>query len=78
MRTVEIPREASATRLAAFTAIHEGRLVSLDVLGAEIGAQPAVVNLPLLGVSADRINHDATIAVSVMLSSTSHFTRRRA
>jgi len=38
MQTVEIPREAWAQTLNEFTAIHEGWLVSLDVLGADIGA----------------------------------------
>jgi hypothetical protein len=75
MRTVEIPREAWAQRLNEFTAIHEGWLVSLDVLGPEIGAQPEIVNQRLLGVSTDRVDHDGTIVVSVMLSPTDHFTR---
>ena len=74
MRTVEIPREAWVEQLNEFTAIHEGWLVSLDVLGPEIGAQPEIINLPLLGVSADRIDHDRAIAVSVMVSATGHFT----
>lgn len=73
MRTVEIPHEAWAQRLNDFTAIHEGWLVSLDVLGPEIGAQPEIVNQPLLGVSADRVDHDGTIVVSVMLSPSGHF-----
>ena len=74
MRTVEIPRETWVEQLNEFTAIHEGWLVSLDVLGPEIGAQPEIINLPLLGVSADRADHDRAIAVSVMLSATEHFT----
>jgi hypothetical protein len=74
MRTVEIPREAWVEQLNEFTAIHEGWLVSLDVVGPEIGAQPEIINLPLLGVSADRIDHDRAIAVSVMVSATGHFT----
>ena len=74
MQTFEIPREAWVHRLNEFTAIHEGWLVSLDVLGPEIGAQPEIDNLPLLGVSADRVDHDGTIAVSVARSATEHFT----
>lgn len=68
MRTVDIPREAWAQRLNEFTAIHEGWLVSLDVLAREIGAQPEVDNRPLLGVSADRVDHDDTITISVARS----------
>lgn len=74
MQTVEIPREAWGQRLNEFTAVHEGWLVSLDVLAMEIGAQPEIRNLPLLGVSADRIDDDATIAVSVARSATDHLT----
>ena len=73
MRMVDIPRDEWAQRLNEFTAIHEGWLVSLDVLGPAIGGQREVRNLPLLGVSADRIDHDATIAVSVARSATEHF-----
>jgi hypothetical protein len=74
MQTLEIPREAWAHRLNEFTTIHEGWLVSLDVLGPEIGAQPQIDNLPLLGVSTDRVDHDGTIAVSVERSATEHLT----
>lgn len=74
MQTLEIPRGAWAHRLNEFTTIHEGWLVSLDVLGPEIGAQPQIDNLPLLGISADRVDHDGTIAVSVARSATEHLT----
>ncbi len=74
MRTVDIPREAWVHKLNEFTAIHEGRLVSLDVLGPEIGAPTGNRQLHPLGVSADRIDHDGTIAVSVVRSATEHLT----
>ena len=74
MQTVEIPREAWVYRLNEFTSIHEGWLVSLDILGPELGVQPEIDNLPLLGVSADRVNHDGTIVVSVARSASEHFT----
>lgn len=72
-RTVEIPAAAWAQTLNEFTAIHEGWLVSLDVLGPEIGAQPEINNLPL-GVSADRIDHDGTIIISAARSVGEHIT----
>lgn len=75
MQTVEIPREAWVHKLNEFARIHEGWLVSLDVLAGDLGAQPQVNNLPLLGVSADRIDHDGTITVSVARSAREHFTR---
>jgi hypothetical protein len=74
VQTIEIPREAWADRLNEFTTIHEGWLVSLDVLGIELGAQLEIDNLPLLGISADPINHDGTIAVSVARSASEHMT----
>jgi Family of unknown function (DUF5335) len=74
MRTIEIPREAWVQQLNEFSVVHDGWLVSLEVMGPEIGAQPEITNLPLLGVSADRIDRDATMTVSVARSSTDHVT----
>ena len=74
MQTVEIPREAWAQTLNEFTAIHEGWLVSLDVLGPTIGAQPEINNLPLLGVSADRADRDGTMMISAARSVGDHIT----
>ena len=73
MRTLEIPPEAWADRLGEFTAMHEGWLVSLDVLG-DLGAQTVIDNLPLLGVSTDRVEHNRTIVISVARSASEHFT----
>ena len=74
MQTVEIPRRDWAQRLNEFTAIHEGWLISMEVLGADLGAQPAIENLPLLGVSADRPDHDGAVAISVARSTAEYFT----
>jgi hypothetical protein len=71
MRTFEIPREAWAQTLKEFTASHEGWLVSLDVLGPEIGAQLEINNLPLRGVSADRADD---IVISAVPSVGEHIT----
>ena len=64
MQTVEIPAEAWTKTLDEFSALHEGWLVSLDVLEETIGAQHAVDNLPLLGVSADRADGASAITIS--------------
>jgi hypothetical protein len=74
MRTIEIPRNTWVEWLDAFSIAHEGWLVSLAVFGPELGAQPEIVNLPLIGVSADRIDDDATVSVSVARSVEQHFT----
>ena len=71
---MELPRATWVDRLNAFTIAHEGWIVSLEVFGPEIGAQPEIVNLPLIGVSADRVDHDGTIAVSVAQSGVGHLT----
>lgn len=72
MQTVEIPRDAWISALDEFSAIHESWLVSLDVIGPDIGAQPEIANLPLLGVSADRA--EGTITVSAARSAAEHVT----
>ena len=48
--------------------------MSLEIFGPALGAQPEIDNMPLLGVSADRVNHDGAIAISVARSAVDHFT----
>ena len=74
MQTMKIPPEAWVRRLNEFTKIHEEWVVSLDVVGPDLGAQPQIDSLPLIGVSADRVNHDGTIAVSVAQPAGGHLT----
>lgn len=74
MQTMEIAPKAWVQRLNEFTRVHDGQVVSIDVLGPEIGAQPQIANLPLIGISADRVNHDGTIVVSVARPDGGHFT----
>ena len=74
MPILEIPRSQWSSRLNEFTAIHEGWLVSLDVLAPDLGAQPAFENLPLLGIAADSLNDDGTVSVSVVRMTGEHFT----
>jgi hypothetical protein len=75
MPTIELPREGWVEQLNAFTTAHEGWTASLEVFGFETGQQPAIVNLPLIGVSADRVDHDGTVAISVARSAVEHLTR---
>jgi hypothetical protein len=74
MQTIEIPRDTWMRRLNEFTRVNEGRPASVDVLGPDLGAQPEVDRLPLIGVSADRVDHDGTIIVSVARSTDGHLT----
>jgi hypothetical protein len=71
MLTVEVPRADWARTLAAFTAVHDGLVVSVDLLGPDIGSQPIISNLPLLGVSAGQ---DDAIVISAASSPTDHVT----
>ena len=74
MQTVEIPPARWRPALDEFSAIHEGWLVSVDVLGSEIGAQPEISNLPLVGVSADDPQRGDAIAIAVAPSPRDQFT----
>jgi hypothetical protein len=74
MRTVEIPRRAWAERLNQFTAVHDGWLVSVDVLSPAMGAQRQIDKLPLLAISADRTDRDGAVALSVAQSGAGHLT----
>ena len=74
MVTIDIPRDGWRDALDEFTIVHDGWLVSLDVLNSDLGAQPEIEYMPLLGVSADRIDDDGTITISVARSKSAHFT----
>jgi hypothetical protein len=73
MPIIEVPHEEWKAELDTFTTAHEGWLVSVDVFAPDLGAQPEIDSLPLLGVSADRVR-DGDIAISVARSAVDHFT----
>jgi hypothetical protein len=64
MQTVEIQPARWSRALAEFNAMHEGWLVSIDVLSPEIGAQPEVRDLPLVGIVAEPEHGEGLIAIS--------------
>jgi len=74
MQTIELPRYSWARQLDEFSAAHAGRPVSVDILTPELGAQPEIAGLPLVGVSLDREGHDDAIVVSVARTPTDHYT----
>ena len=49
----EIPRSEWVEFLDSFSRQHEGWLVTVEVLGAEIGAQVEAQDMPLQGITAD-------------------------
>lgn len=64
MRTIEFPQKDWVRILNEFTALHEGRAVSLDVLGPTLGVQPQIRELPLLGVNAESGPRGPAIMIS--------------
>ena len=74
MLTQEIPREKWATFLDTFSRQHEGWVSTLEILGADIGAQQEVLNLPLEGISASRDIVPETIAISLGKEAEDHVT----
>ena len=64
MRTIEVPQKEWARTLDEFSLIHEGWLVSLDVIGPDLGAQPQIRDLPLRGVTAETGTRDPAITIA--------------
>lgn len=64
MHTIEIRPKDWTVRLDEFSRVHEGWVVSLDILDQSLGAQPEFAQLSLLGVTAEP-GGGGTIAISV-------------
>ena len=64
MRTIEVPQREWTRTLDEFSSIHNGWLVSLDVLGPELGVQPQIRDLPLRGVTAETSLRSPAITIS--------------
>jgi Family of unknown function (DUF5335) len=73
METLEIPRNEWVPRLNEFTAMHDGWLVSLDILSPDIGAQPDITDLPLVGVTFEDIRA-GTVTISAGRSAVAEIT----
>ena len=65
MQTYEIPREQWPEDVTRFGEDHYRWLVSIEVLGEEIGAQPEVRSLPLEGLSAEPADKGGSVSVFV-------------
>jgi hypothetical protein len=75
MPTQEIPREKWTKFLDTFSRQHEGWLVTLEVLAADIGAQQEASNLPLEGITATSTDDESqSIAINVGKTSEDHVT----
>ena len=65
MQTREIPREQWVKFFDDFSKKHEGWIVTLEVMGSDIGDQQETNKLPLVGVSADVKAHENRIEIIV-------------
>jgi uncharacterized protein DUF5335 len=74
MQTIEIPPGDWARSLNEFSAMHDGWLISIDVLSNTLGAQPQIRELPLRGISAELRGADSTIAISAARADGEHIT----
>ena len=71
----EIPREEWAEFLDSFSRQHEGWLVTVEVLGAEIGAQVEAEGKPLAGITAElKGGGEDSISISVGLTAAERVT----
>jgi hypothetical protein len=65
MYTRDIPREQWVRFFDDFSKNHEGWIVTLEVLGSDLGDQEEASGLPLVGVSADVKAHENRIEIIV-------------
>jgi hypothetical protein len=74
MRTIEVPQKDWTRTLDEFSAIHEGWLVSLDVMGPTLGAQHQLRDLPLLGITAELGPREPAITIAAARADGEQFT----
>lgn len=74
MQTIEIPQKEWTRALDEFSAVHDGWLVSLELLSPDLGVQPQVRDLPLLGVTAEARGYAPVITISAARSDGELFT----
>jgi hypothetical protein len=65
MQTRDIPREQWLRFFDDFSKNHEGWVVTLEVVGIDIGDQREASGLPLVGISADLKAHENRIEIIV-------------
>jgi hypothetical protein len=68
MQTVDVAAKDWPRALDEFSAMHEGALVSLQLLAPDLGAQTEVRDMPLLGITAEAGPGGATITIAAARS----------
>ena len=64
MYTVDVSREDWPRFLREFSSIHDGWLISLDVMDPDLGVQPQLRSVPLRGVVAETRSSDPSIVIA--------------
>jgi hypothetical protein len=74
--TIQIPRADWSRALNEFSAIHEGWLISLEIVSVSVGAQPEITDLPLVGVTFEAPNGGTlTISAGRLAAQITHLIR---
>jgi hypothetical protein len=74
MATQEITRGEWEAFFDSFSRRHQGWLVTVEVMGADIGAQVEARRLPLEWIAAEMKNDDGLISIIVGDQAETHFT----
>ena len=74
MQTVEIPAKNWLRTLDEFSSVHEGALISLELLAPALGAQPEMRELPLVSITAEGCTRDSIITIAAAGSNGEHIT----
>ena len=74
MATQEIPRGDWEAFFDSFSRRHQGWLVTVEVMGADIGAQVEARRLPLEWIAAEMKNNGGLISIIVGDQAETHFT----
>lgn len=74
METIDVAVKDWARTLDEFSAIHDGWLVSVDVIGPDLGVQPQIRDLPLRGVTAEIALHEPVITIEASRGDGEHIT----
>ena len=73
MLTTEILHKDWKRALDQFSLVHEGWLVSLDVLSPQLGVLPQLHEVPLLSVTAESAHEGPEVVVAAARSDGEHF-----
>jgi Family of unknown function (DUF5335) len=74
MQTIEVPQKDWGRRLDEFSALHDGWLVSVDLMGPALGVQPQIRDLLLRGITAETDPRAPAITIAAARHDGEHIT----